>query len=188
MEKTKNSAFLYVLRLGVILLLITAVVAALLGLVNSITADRIAQLQAEKTEQAMAAVLAEGVTVGDEITEYQDDSGLVQSVYATSDGYVIQVAPSGFGGEIQMMVGVNSQGAVTGISIISHSETAALGANAAATTQVGSSFRGQFVGQSGTLAVTKDGGTIDALTGATVTSRAVTSGVNAALACAGGLG
>ena len=187
MDKKKSSV-LYVLRLGLTLFLITAVVAGLLGLVNSVTEDRIDEIKAEKTEKAMSAVLAEGVTIGDAVADYPDDTGLVRSVYATSDGYVIETAPSGFGGEISMMVGIAGDGTVTGISIISHSETAALGANAAASTQVGTDFRGQFVGQSGTLAVTKDGGSIDALTGATVTSRAVTSGVNAALACAAALG
>ena len=58
------------------------------------------------------------------------------------------------------------------------------GANAAADNAAGRSFREQFLGATGTLSVTKDGGAIDALTGATMTSRAVTQGVNAALACA----
>ena len=52
---------------------------------------------------------------------------------------------------------------------------------AADKTAAGKAFRGQFAGASGTLAVTKDGGSIDAITSATITSRAVTQGVNAAL-------
>lgn len=78
-----------------------------------------------------------------------------------------------------MVVGVGTDGTVTGVSIISMSETSGLGANASK-----ESFRGQFVGKSGELAVSKDGGEIDALTGATITSRAVTSGVNTALVVA----
>ena len=61
------------------------------------------------------------------------------------------------------------------------------GANAAADNVAGRSFREQFLGAGDQLAVTKDGGSIDALTGATMTSRAVTQGVNAALACAAAL-
>ena len=87
-----------------------------------------------------------------------------------------------------MMVGVDNDGKVLGISIISHTETAGLGAVAAATTSAGEAFRGQFVGQSGSVAVSKDGGAMDAITGATITSRAICVGVNAALACAGDLG
>ena len=187
MEK-KQSAALYVLRLGLTLFLITAVVAGLLALVNGITEDKIAALEAEKTKTAMTEVLGEGDTIGDPVENFQDDTGLVRSVTETSGGWVIEVAPSGFGGEISMMVGVSRNQEITGISIISHSETSGLGANAAAKTQVGQDFRGQFVGKSGTLAVAKDGGDVEALTGATVTSRAVTQGVNAALACAAGLG
>ena len=93
---------------------------------------------------------------------------------------MVEVTPSGFGGTIDMVVGVDMTGAVTGVSIISMSETSGLGANASK-----DSFRSQFVGKSGTLAVSKDGGEIDALTGATITSRAVTSGVNTALIVAG---
>ncbi len=165
------------------LFIITAVMALLLGVINDITAGPIAEATARKTERALQGVLAEGVTLGDEIADFTDETGLVQMAYATSDGYVFQVAPSGYAGEIVMMVGISSQLEVTGVEIISHGETSGLGANAA-TGSTGEAFRGQFVGLSGTLAVTKDGGTIDALTGATVTSRAMTNGVNAALACA----
>ena len=79
------------------------------------------------------------------------------------------------------MVGISNEGKVTGISIISHTETAGLGAVAAAENDKGQVFRDQFVGMSGHLAITKDGGDVDAITGATVTSRAITEGVNQAL-------
>ena len=75
-----------------------------------------------------------------------------------------------------------------GIDIISHTETAGLGAVAAADNAKGEYFRNQFGGQGGTLAVDKDGGTIEALTSATITSRAVVTGVNAALECVKNLG
>ena len=88
----------------------------------------------------------------------------------------MRVAPNGFGGAIDMMVGVDVSGAVTGVAIVSQSETASLGANCTR-----EDFRAQFTGKTGTLSVSKDGGEIEALTGATVTSRAVTEGVNTAL-------
>ena len=86
------------------------------------------------------------------------------------------------------MVGVDNDGNVSGISIISHTETAGLGAVAAASTPAGENFRGQFVGASGSVAVSKDGGQMDAITGATITSRAVCAGVSAALACTVNMG
>ena len=86
-----------------------------------------------------------------------------------------------------MMVGVGNDGKVLGISIISHTETAGLGAVAAADTPAGQTFRSYFEGASGSVAVTKDGGTVEAITGATITSRAVCDGVNAALAAVASL-
>lgn len=181
--KKENTA-LYILRLTVTLLLITAVVAAALGAVNAVTAPKIAQIKAEKIQEAVNKVLPGG---GQELESFPDDTGLVQKVYASESGYAIQVAPAGFGGEMTMMVGI-VDGKVYGVSIISHTETAGLGAVAAADNAAGEKFRQQFAGESAALAVDKDGGTVEALTGATITSRAVTEGVNAALACAEKLG
>ena len=169
----------YVARLALTLLLITAVVAVVLAGVNTITAPRIAAINEQKTQAAIEAVLPGG---GAEIP-FTDDSGLVVTVYEGENGYAVEVAPAGFGGAVDMMVGVDPEGNILGISIISQTETAGLGAVAAASTSAGEAFRDQFVGMSGTIAVAKDGGTVDATTGATITSRAVCTGVNAALAC-----
>lgn len=176
----------YILRLALTLLAITAVVAVALAGVNSITAPKIEQLNAEKTQQAIEAVLPGGFDT--QITDYTDDTGLVTNVYSGANGYAFEVTPAGFDNTITMMVGVDHDGKVLGISIVSHTETSGLGAVAAASTSAGESFRGQFVGMSGSVSVTKDGGQVDALTGATITSRAVCTGVNAALACAASLG
>ena len=176
----------YILRLAGTLLLITAVVAAVLAGVNSITKPAIEKLTAEKTQEAIAAVLPGGYD--EEVTGYADDTGLVSKVYAGAEGYAFEVTPGGFDNTITMMVGVDTEGKVLGISIVSHTETAGLGAVAAAGTPAGIAFRDQFVGTSGSVAVTKDGGAMDAITGATITSRAICAGVNAALACAANLG
>ena len=176
----------YVARLAITLLLITAVVAAALAGVNSITAPAIAALTAEKTQAAIAAVLPGGYD--SEITGYTDETGLVSKVYAGEAGYAFEVTPGGFDNTITMMVGVDQAGNVLGIDIIKHTETAGLGAVADAETPAGQGFRAQFVGSNGSVSVTKDGGALDAITGATITSRAVCAGVNAALACAAALG
>lgn len=175
---------MYILRLTLTLFLITALVAAALAGVNAITKDRIAALKAEKTQKAIAQVLPEGAG---EATATAVDQGIVKTLYTTDLGYAVEVAPAGFSAEITMMVGV-AEGKVTGIVIVSQTETAGLGAVAAAANSAGDAFRGQFVGLSGALAVDKDGGTIDSLTGATVTSRAITEGVNAALEYIASLG
>ena len=175
----------YVARLAITLLLITSVVAALLAGVNSVTAPKIAQLKAEKLQKAINEVLPGG---GDSV-EFTDNSGWVSAVYASDSGYAVEVTPTtGFNGAITMMVGIDNDGKVLGISVVTQTETAGLGAVAAATTSAGEAFRGQYVGLSGSVSVTKDGGEVEAITGATITSRAICDGVNAALACVANMG
>ena len=182
--KTENTV-LYVLRLALTLFLITAVVAAALAGVNSVTKPIIDQLNAEKTQKAIETVLPGGFD--EQLTSFDNQGGLVSKVYKGESGYALEVLPSGFDNTITMMVGVDFEGKVLGISVVSHTETAGLGAVAAAQTSAGEAFRGQFVGKSGSVAVSKDGGELDAITGATITSRAICVGVNAALACVAGL-
>lgn len=163
----------YILRLTLTLLLITAVVAGLLAFVNELTAGRIDELMRQKAEQAMREVLpAQDYTPLDAALP----QGVTEAYRAGNAGYVVRVAPNGFGGAIDLMVGVRADGTVNGVAVIAHSETASLGANCTR-----EEFRAQYAGGAGPFAVGQDGGTIEALTGATVTSRAVTDGVNAAL-------
>ncbi len=176
----------YFAKLTLILFLISAVVAALLGAVNAITENRIIAANREKTVSAMKVVMPEAASF--EEFSYKGKDPLVTEIYLAkgksgSLGYVVKVTPTGFGGAIDMVVGVSSAGKVTGVSIINMSETPGLGTNASK-----DAFRGQFVGKSGTQAVTKDGGKINAITGATVTSRAVSKGVTSALEAVASLG
>ena len=180
----RESMVKFVLRLALTLLVITSVVAACLAGVNMITEPRIAAAKQAKIQKAIEAVLPGG---GDPV-EFADATGTVSQVYASETGYAVEVNPSGFGGTITMMVGIGKDGKVLGIDIVSQTETAGLGAVAAAATSAGEAFRSQFAGTSGSVAVTKDGGGLDAITGATITSRAVCDGVNAALACVADMG
>ena len=184
--KTNENIVLYVLRLAGTLLAITAIVAACLAGVNAITAPVIEELNAAKTQEAIMAVLPSGF---DSIVEdYEDASGIVSKIYKGADGYAVEVGPGGFDNTITMMVGIDYEGKVIAISVVSHTETAGLGAVAADATPKGVAFREQFAGVSGSVSVSKDGGSIDAITGATITSRAVCAGVQAALDCVAGLG
>ncbi len=163
--------FTYILRLTLILLLITSVVAGLLGFVNYLTEEKIAENTAKKAQQAMQNVLPSDSY---EPMEVSEDG--IKEAYRCAEGYVVRVSKNGFGGEIDIMVGIDLSGAVTGVYIVGHSETASLGSNCER-----EDWRAQFIGATEALAVSKDGGEIDALTGATVTSRAVVEGVNLAL-------
>ena len=181
----QQSLTAYVLRLALTLLLITGVVAAALAGVNAITEPLIADLNAKKLQKAINEVLPGGGTA---LESFTDSTGLVSQVYKSDKGYAVEVRPAGFDGTITMMVGVGTDGKVLGISIVKHTETAGLGAVAGANTSAGEAFRNQFIGISGSVSVSKDGGTADALTGATITSRAICTGINAALACVAALG
>ena len=164
-----------ILKLTVVLFLVCAIVAGVLGVVNELTYERIDEQNRLKTAKAYAAVLE-----SDSYEEVAFDQAAfpnVDSINKCSNGagYVVTSTFSGAQGNITMAVGVDNSYKCTGISIISHSETSGLGANAASTGEVGVNFRAQFVGEDENIALTKAGGNIDALTGATITSRSVTA-------------
>ena len=176
--------------LVIVLALICLVVAALLGLVNQVTAPAIAA-NTEKTIQDSLKVVLPADSY--EKVEYDGgditlDTGTVVPVLAVyqagEEGYVVETnSPNGFGGAIDMMAGINSAGEVTGLAIITHAETSGLGSKA-----TDPEWQAQFAGATDIVSVTKDGGTIEAITGSTITSRAVCDGVNAARAVVEALG
>lgn len=169
---------------GIVLLIVAAAASLVLGLVNLGTEGRIEAIAAEKMTTAMQAVLPADSYAD---TGYADD-GEVNAVYAASTGgWVAQVTESGSQGLITVMVGVKSDLTCSGISVIASSETAGLGAIASQASDKGEAFRAQFIGASGTVAVTKEGGTIDAIAGATITSKAISRAVTAALEVCGTL-
>lgn len=181
-----------ILKLTIVLLLVCAVVAGILGAVNQLTCEKIALQNKLKTERAYAAVLA---------SEGYEDVGFDKEAFPIVDsvskcvggeGYVVTATFSGAQGKIKMAVGVDTDDKCTGISIISHSETSGLGAVAASASQQGVEFRQQFVGADSSVALSKSGGSIDAISGATITSTAVTGAVAEAIeavaALEGGLG
>ena len=163
------------------LFVITLVASVLLGVVSAVTAEPIAIQEKLKEDNGMAAVLpaASAFEIVDEPTE-----GLVRKVSKGMNdegdcGYVVSAYPSGFGGEITLMVGIDLSGTVTGVRILSLSETPGLGAKATEP-----AFYEQYTGKTDMpLSVTKSApgsNQIQAITSATITSAAVTDGVNAA--------
>lgn len=173
-----------IVKPAAVLLIITAIAAMLLGVVSESTKEAI-EAQAAKTEEtAMAAVLP-GDGLEFEIildtTKGDEAIGTISKIMkATSGGevcgYVVTVNPGGFSGAVGTMVGVDPDGVITGLRVLSHAETPGLGALATSP-----DFYEQFVGKSGTIAVTKDGGEINAITSATITSRAVSAGADEAV-------
>ena len=182
-----------IVQLVVVLGLITFICALLLGVINGVTADKITQNGIETRNAAMAEIIPDAdfedldtVTLPSGRTAAQIDGVYKATKDGEEIGYCVQVEPKGFGGNLTMIVGINADGTVAGAKVTSHAETPGLGAKS----QADPNWITQFAGQTadGQLKVTKDGGTINAITGATITSRAVTDGVNTAAAYVATLG
>lgn len=171
----------YIGRITGVLLAICLVVALLLGVVNQITKPRIDAIEAEKIRAAMAQVLP-----ADEYIPWEGD--LPKNVSALSlassngggIGWVVQTTAAGSQGPITMMVGVDPEGKVTGVSIVSHSETPNIGTKVVADQSVLDRFTGMSH-TDGEITVNSGANRFDGVSGATVSSRGVTAGVNAAL-------
>ena len=171
-----------VVKLSLILFLVSAVVAGVLGLTNFVTAEPIAEYQAEVTAKAYSAVME---FESYDAVAYTGDQSAVTKVCKTNDGnWIVEAEVSGSQGMITVAVGVNADRSCNGISIIESSETSGLGSKAN-----DDFFRDQFPGLTADQAkVTKDGGKVEAITGATITSKAVCSAVSAAIAAVESLG
>lgn len=173
---SKNAKF--IIKLALILFTISAVCVFALALCNNLTKDTIYKINLENEEVARKEVLEA------EVFEKSDFDG-EEEVYIGKNGdetvgYAIKVSPKGFGGNIDMMVGIDAEGKVSGISIINILETPGLGSKAN-----DDKFLSQYVSLSDNIKVIKSGiakeNEINAISGATVTSTAVTDGVNEAL-------
>ena len=161
----------------VALFVITAISGGLLGLVYGMTKDTIAEVDAKKNAKAIAEVLGtdentrlDTATVGDLFYNlaYDANDNLIGAAIKTYSN-------SGFNGRIELMVGILADGTINAISVLSQSETPGLGAN-----MVQPKFKDQFNGKnpaSYNLSVKKDGGDVDAITAATISSRAFTGAV-----------
>lgn len=169
-----------ILRVGAILFAITALSAFLLAFVNSFTAPVIAENNRLAEETAMKKVLPSGENFKLVDISLEENSSVDKIYSAGEAGVVVTVSPRGYGGAVSMVVGIDGDYKVTGVEIISQSETAGLGANC-----TNEEFREQFKGKSGDIKVVKSGAgenEIDAISSATITSKAVTKGVNEAVA------
>ena len=156
----------------VALLVITAVSGGLLGLVYGMTKDTIADVAQKKNAAAIAEVLGT-----DENTKLDTVSidGLLYNLAYDAQGNLLGAAvktysDAGFSGRIELMVGLLADGTINKVSVLQQSETPGLGAN-----MVQPKFKDQFNGKnpaSYNLTVKKDGGDVDAITAATISSRA----------------
>lgn len=183
-----------------ILFIITLIAGVALGIVYEVTKEPIAAQEAKAKTEAQKAVFEDAVSfdaveLDETIAAAAADNGVtVDEVFDARDasgvhaGYVIQVtSPNGYGGDITLMAGITADGTCNGYSLLTINETAGLGMNAK-----NADFKDQYAGKNvDAFEVTKtDSQTdeqIDAISGATITSRAVTEAVNTCLAYAAAL-
>ncbi|MEJ2054986.1 MAG: RnfABCDGE type electron transport complex subunit G [Calditrichaceae bacterium] len=175
------------LKVIIVLVLIAFFSAFLLAYVNKVTSGPIEENKRAETKKAVGIVLngLENYTFPEEPVKAQIDNSPAEYFPAKSEdgsiiGYAIIVkAPNGFSGDFDLMVGVSAGGKVIDTYVLEHKETPGLGDNMRK-----EGFKSQFRGRTldnTNWQVTKDGGDIDALTAATITSRAFTAGVKRAL-------
>lgn len=174
-------------HLGLVLFLICFTAALLLSVCHELTEGAIESKKESVDQEALREVLPQAsrlTKIDLETLSYDKDAyATIEQVYEAPEGFAIKAVGSGYANDpIEMAVGIDREGKITGLAIISHSETPGLGARATE-----ESFRSQFIGKSAdtTLTVTKSGADssteIDALTGATRTSEGVTREVNLVL-------
>ncbi|MBO4406434.1 MAG: FMN-binding protein [Clostridia bacterium] len=172
-------------KTALILLLITGLVAILLGVTNGMTKDRIAEIAAEKADAARKSVLPTASV----FTDLNYSSGSVLSVFEARDGagalvgFAVETGAPGFGGNVDQIVGlrVSEEGGayvltVSGVSLLDISdETPGVGSRVSS-----SGFLKQFEGQTASSLAES----YDALSGATYSSEGVHAGVEEALSIA----
>lgn len=183
--KNSRETFTLMAKLGIICI----IVSGLLAYVNSITAPVISANDQKTFEASMSEVLPNGGSFTEEKLSFTpDESGVeLSSIYkAENGGYVATaVCHEGYGGDITVMVGIKDNMTVNKIKIMSLSETAGLGAKSDTP-----EFMNQYNGLKNGISVVKNNGgsaadnTISAISGATITSKAVTKAVNCALQAA----
>ncbi|PIE53744.1 MAG: electron transporter RnfG [Dethiosulfovibrio peptidovorans] len=175
-----------VLRLGLILCMVTAITGMLLGVVERLTSDAIRMTQEKEKSEALSAVMPKASSFVPVDIELESDSVITEVHEAfhggESIGLCVVVVPRGYAGPIELLVGLTPKGGVQAIRIMRQSETPGLGAKAARP-----SFWKQFdEKEMFPLQVVKNSPAlpeeIQAISGATITSSAVVSGVNAAVA------
>ena len=168
-----------------VLFCITLISSACVGLVNMITVDPIAKAKEAAEKEALAQVLPEFDAT--EISEHIADELPIVAYKATKDGQVVGYAvksatKNGFSGMVKIMVGFDTKGTILNVNVLEQNETPGLGAKM---TEEGNPLLASVQGKEASklnITVKKDGGDVDALTAATISSRAYAEAVARAYA------
>jgi electron transport complex protein RnfG len=175
------------IKMIIALILFAAVACAGLAVVYTSTSKTIAERKEKDTSEALKGLFPNG----DDFPKIRESLSAADSKVTIGDSYevkqggdisgiVVTASSGGFQADITALIGVDTSGTITGVKILQISDTPGLGANAAkdnyyVNKQKKITFYGQFAGMKAgsNIAVTKDGGSVDAITASTITSRAV---------------
>ena len=164
------------------LMVITIVSGGVLGFVYGLTKPAIDQVEANKNLKAINEVLKTDVEISTTEAKVIDDLTYNLAFDANRDfiGAAVKTySNNGFGGKVELMVGILKNGYINKVSVLAQTETPGLGAN-----MVNEKWKSQFDGKNPKefiLKVTKDGGNVDAITAATISSRAVSEAIQKAV-------
>lgn len=165
---------------GLRLFIICAISVLLLSIVNEMTKDVIAEQKENTKATTMKEVLPKAEEF--EVKKILEDNISAIAKGNNNSGYVISVSSNGFGGKIELMVGISLDGIIQGVSILSNNETPGLGAKAKEPKFI-DQYKNQKVDKNIVVVKGKEAneGEVEAITASTITSNAVTAGVNEAI-------
>jgi electron transport complex protein RnfG len=183
MKKLESS----LLNMTLVLTLVAVVMGGILAFVNHLTEGPIAEQKAKALADGIKTVMVcNDLVVAEPVEVKQDIDGKEHTfiIYNVKDaqgkdlGAAVQSVTMGFGGDLKVLVGLDTEGNILGYTLLEHAETPGLGAKADQWFQKGQ--KGDIIGKSPAepLTVSKDGGQVDAITASTITSRAFLKAVN----------
>lgn len=184
---TKQNSYVWTAaKISGILLLICACVAGIVSFVFTLTIDAYeANLEAE-INNALAGIfeVVDGDQFSSAVVEENSEYTLYEVVKNGEKSHCIQITGKGFGGDMSIMIGYNPDKTISGVSVVSHAETPGIGSKATDPLHLG-----QYQGKTGSLTISKKAGEcdVDAISGATISSKAIHEAINRANEIVGGI-
>lgn len=175
------------IKMVVVLTVISLLSGGLLAALRDGTKERIESQELEFVKGPAIRSIFEGVTNDPVASRFQIKEGetlrtfFVGVIDGVPRGVAMESSGKGYGGTVGLMVGIDvKDNKLLGVGVTTHSETPGLGARAKTDAAFANQFKGAAI--AGPVKVTQDGGSVNAISGATITSRAVAGGVTDALA------
>lgn len=179
--KKTSSTYETIVKPIIVLTVICLITSTLLAFTNSITAPIIAAAEEEAAQAAYAEVLPAAEGFNDRTADTSVANIVAAMESKNGVGWCIQATGKGYGGDVPVIVALDSEGNITAVKFMQNSESAGFGMKLWDGNEAGPAFAESLVGKSGSVTLKQDG--VDGITGATISSKAAVSAVNAALEC-----